>query len=534
MEERPATAPRADPWVGKPVLIAGNGLAGAVGYNEPMMASENATASTDRLREALAPASRAELLELAAVVAGRDAPNPEWEGRSEAELRRQIEEDLRYQGSSNLAFVWRKITRGPEAAGVAYSEIVDDLVQATNLNRALVKRLGDQLGDPLYAKEFLFSLLFTLASPESAGPDGAGGKGRTDVLKSGLAALKATGFAPYERIVKVGATLARAAAGKGLSLALRAGPLKSISLLLGPVGTGLFVLDLGRTAYALQGPNVGRCALAVAAVGALRLKYAPLPPEKLEGVERLIESLGKECLECGKPLEKPEDACIVCWVGLHEKCGSSVERLDTGSSGRVCSNCRQRDLEGAGLLVPEPGAPLVSGEWVKALGYRAQVLNNRLDRAAREIDASIQSLNDNAQQLRKDVTGDLRKIVRSAFGYLYVMFFTTVFLTLFGIAYFKAAGAAPSGTFNPGSIFRLSGMVMVGVPLAVWFLGALWRAARNARREDFEARPDGRRLGFKDYLFGFLYYENPIENIWGPITLIGLTLLVLMWLFLGS
>jgi len=498
------------------------------------MAPEGGASTPGRLREVLDRASRSELLELATVASGLDVPKPEWEGQSEPDLRRQVESEIRYQGSSNVAFMWRKITRGAGAAGVTYPEIVDDLVDSTHLNRALVKRLGDQIGDPLYAKEFVFSMLFNLADPEGGGADGAGGKPRTDLLKSGLSALKATGYSPYQRIMKLGGTVARAAAGKGLSLALKAGPLKSVSLLLGPIGKGLFLLDLGRTAYALQGPNIGRCALAVAAIGALRLKYTPLPAEKLEGVERLIESLGKECLECGKALEKPEEACVVCWTGLHEKCGSSVERLDTGTSGRVCSACRQKDLEGAGLLVPEPGAPLVSGEWVKALGYRAQVLNNRLDRAAREIDVSIQSLNDNAQRLRKDVTNDLRKIVRSAFGYLYVMFFTTVFLTLFGITYFKTAGATPSGAFNPGSIFRLSSLVMVGVPLAVWFMGALWRAARNSRREDFEARPDGRRLGFRDYLFGFLYYDNPIENIWGPITLIGLTLLVVMWLFLRS
>jgi len=35
-----------------------------------------------------------------------------------------------------------------------------------------------------------------------------------------------------------------------------------------------------------------------------------------------------------------------------------------------------------------------------------------------------------------------------------------------------------------------------------------------------------------DYLFGFLYYDHPVENVWGPITLIGTTILIVMWLFL--
>ena len=123
--------------------------------------------------------------------------------------------------------------------------------------------------------------------------------------------------------------------------------------------------------------------------------------------------------------------------------------------------------------------------------------------------------------------------MRGAFGYLYVMFFTTVFLTLFGIAYFKTSGMAPPGDFNPASFFRLSSVVMVGVPAGVWLAGALLRAAWNARREDYERRPDGRRLSLRDYLFGFLYYDNPVENVWGPIALIGATLAALMWIFLG-
>ncbi|MFN3486856.1 MAG: hypothetical protein ACK44W_15425, partial [Planctomycetota bacterium] len=197
-------------------------------------------------------------------------------------------------------------------------------------------------------------------------------------------------------------------------------------------------------------------------------------------------------------------------------CGSRVERLDTGAAGRACGECRRRDLEGDGILIPDPGT-LSPADWLRAAG---------------DIQASIRSLGENAHQLRKDLAQDLERTVRRAFGYLYVMFFTTVFLTLFGIAYFKTSGMAPPGDFSPASFFRLSSAVMVGGPLAVWLAGALLRAGRNARREDYERRPDGRRLSLRDYLFGFLYYGNPVENIWGPIALIGATLAALMWLFL--
>ena len=87
--------------------------------------------------------------------------------------------------------------------------------------------------------------------------------------------------------------------------------------------------------------------------------------------------------------------------------------------------------------------------------------------------------------------------------------------------------------FQPGTFFRFGLVLMVLLPFAIWLLGALMRAARNRKREDYEKAPDGRRLQLKDYLFGFLYYENPIENVWGPITLIGLIMAALLWVVMG-
>jgi hypothetical protein len=470
----------------------------------------------DRLGEVLARASREELLDLAAVVHGLEAPREEWREASEEELRARVRRELGYQGSSGLAFLWRRVTRGTGAAGAAYEEIVDGLAEASRLSAAFVRRVGEALGDHLRAKEMLLSMI---VASEGA-PAAAGG---AELLRRGLRALEGRDGAAYRRIVRLAGTLA--------GTALRVGALQGLKGYLGPIGAGALLVGVGRAAYALQGPNVERCLLTVAAVGALRVKYVPLAAEKVAGLERLVESLGRECRECGRPIARPEEACLICWVGLHEGCGSRVERLDTGAAGRVCGECRRRDLEGDGILIPDPGT-LSPADWLRAAGYRTHVLTQRLERAAGEIQASIRSLGENAHQLRRDLARDLERTVRGAFGYLYVMFFTTVFLTLFGIAYFKTSGMAPPGDFNPARFFRLSSAVMVGVPLAVWLAGALLRAARNARREDYERRPDGRRLSLRDYLFGFLYYENPVENIWGPIALIGATLAALMWVFL--
>jgi hypothetical protein len=474
----------------------------------------------DRLGAVLARASREELLDLAAVVHGLEAPREEWRGLPEEELRGRVRRELGYQGSSSLAFLWRRVTRGTGAAGAAYEEIVDGLAEASRLSAGFVRRVGETLGDHFRAKELLLSMMVAPEGGEGEPPTGRG----AELLRRGLRALERGDGAAYRRIVRLAGALA--------GTALRAGALKGLKGYLGPIGAGALLVGAGRAAYALQGPNAERCLLAVAAVGALRMKYFPLPAEKLGGLERLVESMGRECRECGRPIARPEEACLVCWVGLHEGCGSRVERLDTGASGRACGECRRRDLEGDGILIPDPGT-LSPADWLRAAGYRAHVLTQRLERAAGEIQASIRSLGENAHQLRRDLAEDLRRTVRGAFGYLYVMFFTTVFLTLFGIAYFKTSGMAPPGDFNPASFFRLSSVVMVGVPAGVWLAGALLRAARNARREDYERRPDGRRLSLRDYLFGFLYYDNPVENVWGPIALIGTTLAALMWIFLG-
>lgn len=474
----------------------------------------------DRLGEVLARASREELLELAMVVRGLEAPREEWRVLSEEALGAEVRRELGYQGSSNLAFLWRRVTRGAEAAGAAYEEIVDGLVEASRLSEGFIRRVGETLGDHLRAKEMLLSMMVAPEGGEGEPPAARG----AEVLRRGLRALQGGDGTAYRRIVRLAGALA--------GTALRAGAFRGLKGYLGPIGAGALLVGVGRAAYALQGPNLERCLLGVAAVGALRMKYFPLPAEKLGGLERLLESLGRECRECGRPIARPEEACLVCWVGLHEGCGSRVERLDTGAAGRACGECRRRDLEGEGILIPDPGT-LSPADWLRAAGYRAHVLTQRLERAAGDIQASIRSLGENAHQLRKDLAQDLERTVRRAFGYLYVMFFTTVFLTLFGIAYFKTSGMAPPGDFSPASFFRLSSAVMVGGPLAVWLAGALLRAGRNARREDYERRPDGRRLSLRDYLFGFLYYDNPVENIWGPIALIGATLAALMWLFLG-
>lgn len=475
----------------------------------------------DRLREVLARCNREELVDLACVTFDRPEPKEEWKTLSEADLRRTIEDKLRNLGSSDVAYVARAVVRGRDAAGVPYEEIVDDVLEETHVNPIIAERLGKEIGDHQYARELLLTLLLAPAQSESSATDSAAGTTVKRILEIGLKALKVAGPG------------AGPAAMKALLAAIRTGLPRALPPILGPVGTALMVIGVGYSAYRWQSPNLARCTLCVVAIGSLRLKYFPLSTDQIEKVERLVGSLDKDCRECGKPLKKPEEACVVCWIGLHDKCGTAMMRLDTGASGRACVDCRRKDLDGGGLLIPEAAG--ISGT-PERFAYLGRVLSNRLDRSldssSGRISAAIQDLNANAQQLRKDIEGDLRGLLRAAFGYLYAMFFTTLFLTLLGVAYFQYTSSSPSGTFNPGALFRVSLVVMIGIPMSTWFVGALWRAVRNSKREDFERRPDGRRLAFRDYLLGFLYYESPIENIWGPITLIGATIAVAMRILL--
>lgn len=467
----------------------------------------------DRLGEVLGKCSRDELLQLAATVHQKVEPAPEWAASSEADLGLLVARELRYQGSSSVAFLWRKVRQGGDQAGVPYEQILDDLIGTTNLNPRVVARLGEQLADHVYAKEILFTMLF------SPGAEGGAGGGISKVLQSGLAALRGPGA---YAVIAQATTSALKAAGKGLPA------VKVASGILGPVATALAALDVGRAVLAMQGPNLGVCAMAVALVGSLRLKYFPLPDEKLRGLETFVASLDRECRECGRRIEKPEGSCVLCWVALHRECGSPMKRLDTDEEGRVCTDCRRKDLDQGGMLVPLAGG-LSPAAWVDALGYRAQVLNNRLDRSAKDIERALLGVVENVQSLRKETISDLEKMLRKAFGYIYVMFFTTVFLSLLGIAYFQSAKSRPDATFNPGVFFRFSLLITIVLPLLIWFAGALRRATVNRRREDYEKSADGRRLSLKDYLFGFLYYDHPIENIWGPIALIGMTVAGVMW-----
>src|SRR5512136_760 len=90
----------------------------------------------DRLREVLERCDRTELMELATVVHGLADPKGDWDGKANEDLRNLIERELRYQGSSGIAFLWRRTTRGAGAAGAPYEEIVDDVVDSTHLNRS--------------------------------------------------------------------------------------------------------------------------------------------------------------------------------------------------------------------------------------------------------------------------------------------------------------------------------------------------------------------------------------------------------------
>ncbi|HXG61960.1 MAG TPA: hypothetical protein VNO22_11325, partial [Planctomycetota bacterium] len=155
----------------------------------------------DRLGEVLGRASREELLDLAAVAHGLEAPPEPWREAPEEELRARVRRELGYQGSSSLAFLWRRVTRGTEAAGAAYEQVVDGLAEASRLSAAFVRRVGEALGDHLRAKEMLLSMI--VASDEA--PAVAGG---AEFLRRGLRALEGRDGAAYRRIVRLAGTLA--------------------------------------------------------------------------------------------------------------------------------------------------------------------------------------------------------------------------------------------------------------------------------------------------------------------------------------
>lgn len=492
---------------------------------------EQAAPTPDRLDDLLSRCDRQELLTLATFAGDLSEPSKDAEKLSDGDLRIRVTRELRYRGSSDAAYYARALIRGQERAGIPYESLLEDLMQHLSIHPSIQKRVGMELGDHVYARELLITLAYTY-SAGNAGSAVPGDLRATAIFSAGLGLVR--GASAYPALVKAAADAATAVGGRSMAAALNAVLGRSAGFILGPASWALTAYTAARAVYSIQAPNHRVCTATVAILGSLRLKYFPLTADQFTRIERFLGTLQQECVACGKALGPKDGACLLCWTAMHAACGTEVKRLDTAEKGRVCAACQKQDLAGEGLLVPAAGA-LSMPEVVYSAGYRLHVLDQGIRRAAQTVEMALGQTAQEAhklredtqreiQQLRQDLVKDLHEMVRKAFGYLWVMLFSTIFLTLVGIAYYQSTASSPGKLFSPGAFFRFSLLLMIVLPAVIWFIGALARAGTNRKREEYEKRPDGRRLELRDYLFGFLYYNSPVENVWGPVALIGFML----------
>lgn len=149
-------------------------------------------------------------------------------------------------------------------------------------------------------------------------------------------------------------------------------------------------------------------------------------------------------------------------------------------------------------------------------------LEAKMDR----VDGLVRAWLDHAQ-------GQVDRSIQKGFGYLWITMTSTLFLTFVGLIYFTMIKEQPEAEVNPLSVFRLSLFVLVGAPTLFWFFSAARRALRNRTLKEYlKEKRDGRPLALKDYLFGFLYFRDPVQNIWGPVFFLGMFFATVIYLLI--
>jgi gas vesicle protein len=298
--------------------------------------------------------------------------------------------------------------------------------------------------------------------------------------------------------------------------------------------------------------------------------------------------MAERCAVCGEsfaplnPFAKHHklQACMICSKPVGSGCFRAGKSRN-GATGPICSPCWNQSGE---EYVPEFGsvAEAVKGFFPVArqqidvvkedlkqeveklrLQTKGDVTELRLQvkEDVREIQGSLK---EDVREIRKDLKEDIREIqeevrrdverevqkvdamvkawlghaqeqidrsIQKAFGYLWVTMTSTLFLTFVGLIYFSTVKDKPDQNLNPVVVFRVSLVVLVAMPTLLWFLSAARRAVRNATLAEYlQERRGNRRLNLKDYLFGFLYFRDPVQNIWGPVFFLGVFFAAVIYL----
>lgn len=260
--------------------------------------------------------------------------------------------------------------------------------------------------------------------------------------------------------------------------------------------------------------------------------------------------MAEACAVCGKPFRLLTShsrvyKCITCGKEVGSGCFTETRLLD-GREGPICNPCwptqKQKAVVETEILNPTSiiaefrrQAEVVRDETFQRLQSIKNDIQGDVDKMhasiKSDLDAYLKQLDQLVVQWLQEANASVQKQLRSAFAYLWIVLCSTGFLTIVTFVYYQMMGEPGAAGINPVVLFRLSAFVLAGIPWTLWLLSAFLRAARAKSLKEFR---NGRRLGLRDYLFGFVYFKNPVENLWGPVAMIGSALLALVYLMIKT
>lgn len=254
------------------------------------------------------------------------------------------------------------------------------------------------------------------------------------------------------------------------------------------------------------------------------------------------------CAVCGKDFRllsahARRYECIICHKTVGAGCFKDASIQD-GREGPVCDPCwpsvGNRAVEGGTLLPAKTlmelrrQVEIVRDDLIRQLRELKQDVNSDVgalrDEVKRDVDAYMGRLDQIIRGWMEEANRSVEKHLRRAFAYLWIVLCSTAFLTIVGMVYYQML-RTQNEYVNPITLFRLAMVVLVIIPWSGWLVSALVRAART---RSFAEYRQGRKLSLRDYLFGFLYFNDPVENLWGPVAIIGSAFALLIYLLINA
>jgi hypothetical protein len=211
--------------------------------------------------------------------------------------------------------------------------------------------------------------------------------------------------------------------------------------------------------------------------------------------------------------------CVICTKHIGKSCsieGKTKLPLSI-KEGFICRICAQKEREHI----------IINKEVIShnlGLTQADFLVKDWLAEADKRLDNRIADMDKRLDSLVKGWLADLDKYTKERmnhfFDALWMMLSFTIFIGIFGLFLYALTQRTIPGPQVLPATFRLGVIALTVIPWFIWFSSALIRSIKN--------KNDGKGRRFGNYLFGIMG-ENPIQNIWLPIAVIGTILAILLY-----